>query len=298
MMNRLLTILLIFGFAVSIPAVHAQDLLDDGAIGFDLDEDEDFNFTTEDLLKETDRGEEEMEDLSEAVEKPGSVESMIYLADQVEQMQKPGKLAPVMRVAFSLTILTLLPAVLLTMTCFTRIVIVFSFVRRALTLQTLPPNQIIIGLSLFLTWFIMAPTIEQIHETALKPMLNNQINEVEGITRAGDIMHGFMMRYTRQKELALFVELAGELRPKGPEDIPMNVLIPAFIVSELKTAFQMGFVIFLPFLVIDIVIATVLTAMGMFMLPPPMISIPFKILLFVIVDGWTLIVKSLALSFM
>lgn len=294
MATRILSILFILGFALAPPTIHAQDLTDEGAIGFD----EDFDFTEEDLLKESKENTEDIENLTEAIEKPGSVESMVYLADQVEQMQKPGKLAPVMRVAFSLTLLTLLPALLLTMTAFTRIIIVFSFVRRALTLQTLPPNQIIIGLSLFLTWFIMAPTVEQLHETALRPMMDNKITEIEGMTRASNIMHGFMMRYTRDKELALFIELAGDLRPKGPEDVPMHVLIPAFVVSELKTAFQMGFVIFLPFLVIDIVIATVLTAMGMFMLPPPMISIPFKILLFVLVDGWTLIVKSLALSFM
>jgi flagellar biosynthetic protein FliP len=294
MPNRLLVILFILGFACALPVIHAQDLTDEGAIGFD----EDFDFTEEDLLRESNENAEDIESLTEALEKPGSVESMVYLADQIEQMQEPGKLAPVMRIAFSLTLLTLLPAVLLTMTSFTRIIIVFSFVRRALTLQTLPPNQIIIGLSLFLTWFIMAPTVEQLHETALRPMMDNEITEIEGVTRARDIMHGFMMRYTRDKELAMFIELAGDLRPKGPEDVPMNVLIPAFVVSELKTAFQMGFVIFLPFLVIDIVIATVLTSMGMFMLPPPMISIPFKILLFVLVDGWTLIVKSLALSFM
>lgn len=284
---------LVFGLILCPASLPAQEAIEGEILGFE----EDFAFDEQTFHISQMKTKEEAEKLSEAAQKPGSVESMAYLAEQVEQLQKPGKLAPVMRVALSLTLLTLLPAILLTMTSFTRIVIVFSFVRRAMTLQTLPPNQIIIGLSLFLTWFIMGPTIDKLNNQSLQPMLREEISEMEALGQARDIMHEFMLRYTREKDIALFVELSRMERPERPEDVPMQVLLPAFVISELKTAFQMGFVIFLPFLVIDIVIATVLVSMGMFMLPPPMVSIPFKILLFVLVDGWSLIVRSLALSF-
>jgi len=284
---------LVFGLILCPASLPAQEAIEGEILGFE----EDFAFDEQTFDISQMKTKEEAEKLSEAAQKPGSVESMAYLAEQVEQLQKPGKLAPVMRVALSLTLLTLLPAILLTMTSFTRIVIVFSFVRRAMTLQTLPPNQIIIGLSLFLTWFIMGPTIDKLNNQSLQPMLREEISEMEALGQARDIMHEFMLRYTREKDIALFVELSRMERPERPEDVPMQVLLPAFVISELKTAFQMGFVIFLPFLVIDIVIATVLVSMGMFMLPPPMVSIPFKILLFVLVDGWSLIVRSLALSF-
>jgi flagellar biosynthetic protein FliP len=284
---------LVFGLVLCPAALPAQEAIEGEILGFE----EDFAFDEQTFDISHQKTKEEAEKLSEAAQKPGSVESMAYLAEQVEQLQKPGKLAPVMRVALSLTLLTLLPAILLTMTSFTRIVIVFSFVRRAMTLQTLPPNQIIIGLSLFLTWFIMGPTIDKLNQKSLQPMLREEISEMEALGQARDIMHEFMLRYTREKDIALFVELSRMERPERPQDVPMQVLLPAFVISELKTAFQMGFVIFLPFLVIDIVVATVLVSMGMFMLPPPMVSIPFKILLFVLVDGWSLIVRSLALSF-
>ena len=288
-----LIVFFVLGLAVLPTTVSAQETFEGATLGFG--DDPAFSENEFDIHKlET---EEEAENLTEAIRKPGSVESMVYLAEQVEQLQKPGKLAPVMRVALSLTILTLLPALLLTMTSFTRIIIVFSFVRRAMTLQTLPPNQVIIGLSLFLTWFIMGPTIDKLNTQSLQPMLREEISEIEAMSLALDTMREFMLRYTREKEIALFVNISGMQRPEGPEDVPMKVLLPAFVISELKTAFQMGFVIFLPFLIIDIVIATVLVSMGMFMLPPPMVSIPFKILLFVLVDGWSLIVQSLALSF-
>jgi len=288
-----LIVLFVLGLAVLPATVSAQETFEGEALGFE----DDPAFSEEEFDINRLETEEEAENLTEAIHKPGSVESMVYLAEQVEQLQKPGKLAPVMRVAFSLTLLTLLPAILLTMTSFTRIIIVFSFVRRAMTLQTLPPNQVLVGLSLFLTWFIMGPTIDQLNKKSLQPMLREEISEVEAMSLARDTMRDFMLRYTREKEIALFVNISGMQRPEGPEDVPMKVLIPAFVISELKTAFQMGFVIFLPFLIIDIVIATVLVSMGMFMLPPPMVSIPFKILLFVLVDGWSLIVQSLALSF-
>ena len=286
-------IFLAFGLTLTPSVLWGQETFEEEGLGFE----EDLDFTADDLLEEQFEAEKDADKFEEAIRDPGSVESMVYLTEQFGQLQEPGKLAPVMRVALSLTLLTFIPAVLLTMTSFTRIIIVFSFVRRAMTLQTLPPNQVIIGLSLFLTWFIMGPTIETLNKEALQPMLKEEITEIEALGRASDTMQAFMLRYTREKEIALFINISGIDRPEGPEDVPMQVLIPAFVISELKTAFQMGFVIFLPFLVIDIVIATVLTAMGMFMLPPPMISIPFKILLFVLVDGWSLIVQSLALSF-
>jgi flagellar biosynthetic protein FliP len=275
------------------PTLLAQEIGQEENLGFEKD----FSFSEDEFNLDKQRVTEDADDLEKVPDKPGSVEAAVHFAEAIESLQEPGKLAPVMRIAFTLTLLTLLPAILLTMTSFTRIIIVFSFVRRALTLQTLPPNQILIGLSLFLTYFIMSPTLDKLNSDALQPMMRQDISELEALKRASHVMHGFMMRFTRQKDLALFVELSGMEPPKGPEDIPMKVLIPAYITSELKTAFQMGFVIFLPFLVIDIVVSTVLVAMGMFMLPPPMVSIPLKILLFVLVDGWNLIIKSLALSF-
>jgi flagellar biosynthetic protein FliP len=282
-------------------ALFAQETVDEEIRGFedefetDID---DFKFDMMDANDELENLNVDTQPLKPGAARPGSVESAVHFAQTMEALGEKGKLAPVLRVAFMLTMLTLLPAVLLTMTSFTRIVIVFSFVRRAMTLQTLPPNQIVIGLSLFLTYFIMAPTLAKLNTEAIQPMMSEDISEVEAIGKAANVMRGFMMRFTREADIVLFVEIAGINRPKSPDDVPMRVLLPAFVISELKTAFQMGFVIFLPFLVIDIVIATVLTAMGMFMLPPPMISIPFKILLFVLVDGWGLIIKSLTLSFM
>lgn len=276
-----------------VPTITAQEIGDEDGLGFD----EKFSFSEKDLELERKKAEEAAEDAAKRPLKPGSIESAVHLAETIESLQEPGKLAPVLRIAFTLTLLTLLPAIVLTMTSFTRIIIVLSFVRRAMTLQTLPPNQILIGLSLFLTFFIMTPTLTKLNTRALQPMMRQEISEVEALKRAGDIMHGFMLRFTREKDLAMFVEIADVERPKGPEDVPMQVLVPAFVTSELKTAFQMGFVIFLPFLVIDIVVATVLVSMGMFMLPPPMVSIPFKILLFVLVDGWGLIIQSLVASF-
>lgn len=277
------------------PPLLAQELFDDAGLGFDKA----LDFSKEELEKEfleTDEVVAEAES-KPLPAKPGSVEAAIHFAETVESLQEPGKLAPVLRIAFTLTLLTLLPSILLTMTSFTRIIIVFSFVRRAMTLQTLPPNQILVGLSLFLTYFIMSPTIDRINEEALQPMLKQELSEVDAMKRAGGVMHEFMRRYTRKKDIALFVNISGIEAPKSAAEVPMRILLPAFVTSELKTAFQMGFIIFLPFLVIDIVVAVVLTAMGMFMLPPPMISIPFKILLFVLVDGWGLIIQSLALSF-
>lgn len=196
-----------------------------------------------------------------------------------------------------LTVLSLAPAILVLMTSFTRIIIVLSFVRNALGTQQLPPNQVIIGLSLFLTFFVMAPTWNQINTEALQPYIQNQITQAEALDQAEDPLREFMFKQTREKDLELFVGLARMERPQTYGDIPTYVLIPAFVISELKTAFQMGFAIFIPFMVIDMLVASILMSMGMMMLPPMMVSLPFKILLFVLVDGWHLVVQSLVTSF-
>jgi flagellar biosynthetic protein FliP len=183
------------------------------------------------------------------------------------------------------------------MTSFTRIVIVLGFVRTALATQQMPPNQVLIGLALFMTLFIMAPTITEINETALQPFLAGEIEQQEAIDLSILPMKKFMAKHTREKDLLLFLNYSKAERPTSYADIPLTTLVPAFAISELKTAFQMGFMIFIPFLVIDMVVSSVLMAMGMMMLPPVMISLPFKILLFILVDGWYLVVKSLLFSY-
>ncbi|MBM7603310.1 flagellar type III secretion system pore protein FliP [Metabacillus litoralis] len=196
-----------------------------------------------------------------------------------------------------LTVLSIAPSILILMTCFTRIIIVLSFVRTSLATQQMPPNQILIGIALFLTFFIMAPTFSEVNEQALTPLFNEEIGLEEAYERAAIPFKEFMSKHTRQKDLALFLNYAGIEKPATVEDIPLTALVPAFAISEIKTAFQIGFMIFIPFLVIDMVVASVLMSMGMMMLPPVMISLPFKILLFVLVDGWYLIIKSLLQSF-
>lgn len=196
-----------------------------------------------------------------------------------------------------LTVISLAPAILVTLTSFTRIIVVFSLLRRSMGTMQMPPNQVLIGLALFLTIFSMAPVFNQINNQALKPFLAKEINQKEAYERGIQPLRDFMLSQTREKDLALFVHFAKIERPKGPSDLPTYVIIPAFIISELKTAFQMGFLIYLPFLIIDMVVASVLLSMGMLMLPPIMISLPFKILLFVMVDGWNLVIRSLIMSF-
>lgn len=195
------------------------------------------------------------------------------------------------------TVLSLAPSILILMTCFTRIIIVLSFVRTSLATQQMPPNQVLIGLSLFLTFFIMSPTFQQVNEDALTPLFNEEINLEQAYDRASVPFKEFMSSHTRQKDLDLFLNYSGAEQPESIEDIPLTSLVPAFALSEIKTAFQIGFMIFIPFLVIDMVVASILMSMGMMMLPPVMISLPFKILLFVLVDGWYLVVKSLLQSF-
>jgi flagellar biosynthetic protein FliP len=207
------------------------------------------------------------------------------------------QLSDLMKIVLVLSLLTLVPGLLLTMTAFTRIIIVLSFVRRALSVQQMPPNQTLLGLSLFLTAFVMAPTFVKVNEVALQPVLQKQISDMEGIKRAMGPLREFMLKQTRRKDIALFVRIAGTPKPATPDDVPTHIILPAFALSEIKTAFQMGFLVFLPMLVVDIVVAMLLTSMGMFMLPPAMISIPLKILLFVLVDGWHLVIGSLSQSF-
>ncbi|QNG58763.1 flagellar type III secretion system pore protein FliP [Bacillus sp. PAMC26568] len=201
------------------------------------------------------------------------------------------------RLLLLLTVLSLAPSILILMTCFTRIIIVLSFVRTSLPTQQMPPNQVLIGLALFLTFFIMAPTFSEINEKALMPLFNEEIGLEEAYDKASLPLKEFMSKHTRQKDLALFLDYAKMEKPESVEDIPLTALVPAFAISEIKTAFQIGFMIFIPFLVIDMVVASILMSMGMMMLPPVMISLPFKILLFVLVDGWYLVVKSLLQSF-
>lgn len=196
-----------------------------------------------------------------------------------------------------ITVLSLAPAILILMTCFTRIVIVLGFVRTALATQQMPPNQVIIGLALFLTLFVMAPTLGQVNQVALQPYLQGEITQAEALDNAARPIKQFMLNQTREKDLLLFLEFSQAEKPTNVDEVPLTALIPAFAISELKTAFQMGFMIFIPFLIIDMIVSSVLMGMGMMMLPPVMISLPFKILLFVLVDGWHLVVRSLLLSF-
>jgi flagellar biosynthetic protein FliP len=196
-----------------------------------------------------------------------------------------------------LTVLTLLPSLLLAMTPFVRLLVVFHFLRQALGTQNTPTNQTLIGLALFLTYFIMQPVGADVYQAAVVPLQNNQITAMEALDRGAEPLRRFMLRYTRQKDLALFVELAKEPRPRRPQDLSMRVVIPAYILSELKAGFQIGTILFFPFLVIDLVVASITTSVGMMQLPPVVISTPLKILLFVMVDGWNLVVGSLMKSF-
>jgi flagellar biosynthetic protein FliP len=196
-----------------------------------------------------------------------------------------------------LTALSFLPAILLMMTGFTRIIIVLSLLRHALGTQASPPNQVLVGLALFLTFFVMAPVFDKIYAEAYAPFSENKINMTQALEKGSVPLKAFMLRQTRQADLALFVKISNGPQLNGPEDVPLKILIPAFITSELKTGFQVGFVVFIPFLIIDMVVASVLMSMGMMMVSPAIISLPFKIMLFVLVDGWNLLIGSLVQSF-
>ena len=197
----------------------------------------------------------------------------------------------------TLTALTFIPAALLMMTSFTRIVIVLSLLRHALGTQTSPPNQVIVGLSLFLTFFIMSPVFEKVYDDAYRPLSENRITFQQAIDKGAEPLRAFMLKQTRESDLGLFARLANAPKLSSAKDVPMRVLIPAFVTSELKTAFQIGFIIFIPFLIIDMVVASVLMSMGMMMMSPIMVSLPFKLMLFVLVDGWHLMMGSLVMSF-
>jgi flagellar biosynthetic protein FliP len=215
----------------------------------------------------------------------------------VSQSQSPSDVSMGLQIVFLLTILTLAPSLLIMVTSFTRTVIVLSLVRNAIGLPQLPPNQVLIGLSLFLSFFVMAPTWNKINQDALQPYLAGDLTQAAAVDRAVVPVREFMLKQTREKDLSLFVSLAKIDRPHTADDIPTYVLVPSFVISELKTAFQMGFLVFVPFLIIDIVVSSTLMSMGMMMLPPVMISLPFKLLLFVLVDGWGLVIGSLVKSF-
>jgi len=201
------------------------------------------------------------------------------------------------KVLLVLTLFSFLPALVLTMTSFTRLVIVFSLLRHAMGTQQAPPNQVMVGLALFLTFFVMRPVWVQVNDHALAPYLDGEIQEGEAFENAIQPFRSFMFQETRKKDLGLFVELSNTVVPKEPADVPTSVLVPAFITSELKTAFEIAFLLYIPFLVIDMVVASVLMSMGMMLLPPIMISLPFKLMLFVLADGWNMVVKSLVESF-
>lgn len=216
----------------------------------------------------------------------------------IQLPQDAGSMTASLQLIFLLTILSLAPALLIMMTSFTRIIITLSFLRNALGTQQMPPNQILIGLALFLTFFIMAPIAGKINTDALQPYLQEEIEQDVAINNTITPLKEFMLKYTREKDIGLFLTLSQTNNAENDtNDLPMKIVIPAFIISELKTAFQMGFVIYVPFLVIDMVVASTLMSMGMMMLPPIMISLPFKILLFIMVDGWNLVVQSIVTSF-
>jgi flagellar biosynthesis protein FliP len=208
-----------------------------------------------------------------------------------------GGLTTPIQIMVLLTLLSIVPAILVSVTSFTRLIIVTHFLRQAIGTQTMPPNQVLIGLSLFLTFFIMQPVGEKINQDALQPMMSGKITEMQALDQASVPLRQFMLRYTRKKDLTLFLNIAKQPEPRDVQDLPMRIVIPSFMISELKTAFQIGFALYIPFLVIDMVVAAILLSMGMMQLPPVVVSTPFKILLFVMVDGWNLVVGSLVKSF-
>ncbi|MGM0461901.1 MAG: flagellar type III secretion system pore protein FliP [Fibrobacterota bacterium] len=227
----------------------------------------------------------------------GANPSLPSLSVSMAQTENPEEVANVLQIVFLITILSIAPSILIMMTSFVRIIIVLSFIRRALGINTMPPDQILVALSLFLTFFIMSPVLTEINDEALQPYLNEEISWDDGIARAGAPMKGFMLRQVHEKDVALLLRISDRDVPDTPEDLSFSVLIPSFMISELKTAFIIGFIIFVPFVVLDMIVASVLLSMGMMMLPPIMISLPFKIILFVLVDGWNLIIKELVTSF-
>ena len=216
---------------------------------------------------------------------------------QVGTANTPQEISTTLQVAALLTIVTIVPGILIMTTSFVRIVVIIGFLRNAMATQNVPPNQDILGLAMFMTFYIMAPYWSQANENGIQPYLNGQISQEEALTNTLEPIREFMFRQTRESDLALFVNLSDAERPESQEDVSTFVLIPAFMISELKTGFQIGFMIYVPFIVIDMIVATTLMSMGMMMLPPVMISLPFKILLFVMIDGWHLLINSIIVSF-
>jgi flagellar biosynthesis protein FliP len=227
----------------------------------------------------------------------GKVLPLPKLSVEIGKASKPEDVSVTLQILFLMTILSLAPAILILTTAFTRIIVVLHFLRQALGTQQVPPPQVLVGLALFLTFFVMAPTWNKMNEEALQPYLQNKITMQVAYDKAVVPLREFMFRQTREEDLALFVQLANAQKPQTRDEVPMHALIPAYAISELRIGFQIGFILFIPFLIIDMVISSVLMSMGMMMLPPVLISMPFKILLFILVDGWRLVVSSLINSF-
>ena len=234
--------------------------------------------------------------LAQTVEADDAVSNAMNMTINMGNLDEPKQVAGIVKVLLVMTSFTFLPGLMMVMTSFTRIIIVLSFARKAISSQQMPPNQILIGLAILITFFVMAPVFNQINKEAIQPFMQEEIEQGEAFERGIGPLKTFMAKQTREKDIALFYNIAQIERPNSLDNVPAHILLPAFVVSELKTAFQMGFVVYLPFIVIDMVVASVLTSMGMFMLPPMMISVPFKIVLFVLVDGWHLIIQSLVSS--
>jgi flagellar biosynthetic protein FliP len=228
---------------------------------------------------------------------PANAQIIPKISVGVEPARDAKDMSVALQIVLLLTVLTLAPSILVMMTSFVRIAVVLSFLRQAIGTNQMPPNQLLIALALILTFFIMTPVANQAYQTGLKPYLDGKISQQEAFDTGMQPIRAFMLKQVREKDLALFVKLSGMEQPKNPNDVPTRLLIPGFVLSELRTAFQISFVIFIPFLIIDMVVASVLMSMGMLMLPPVMVALPFKILLFVLVDGWYLIVKALVESF-
>lgn len=231
------------------------------------------------------------------VAQPFQIPDINFEISNPDEDDNEGDLVYSLQILLLLTILSIAPAIMIMLTSFTRIVIVLSMIRNALATQNMPPNQVIIGLAIFLTVFIMSPVWQTANTEALQPLLNEEITTEAAIERGVEPLREFMFKQTREKDLALFVEMANLERPDNQDDIPLYVLIPSFVISELKAAFQIGFMIYLPFVMIDMVVASILMSMGMMMLPPVMISLPFKILLFILVDGWYLLIETVIRTF-
>ncbi len=228
---------------------------------------------------------------------PASAQGLPKITIGVDQSEDPADLSVTLQILLLLTVLSLAPSLIITMTSFTRIIVVLSFLKHALGTQQMPPAQLMVGLALILTFFIMAPVFTQAYEEGVKPYTEGTIDRTEALERGLAPIRAFMLKQTREKDLGLFVRIANLPKPATADDVPLRALVPGFVVSELRVAFQIGFVLFIPFLIIDMVVASVLMSMGMLMLPPIMVAMPFKILLFVLVDGWFLVVQSLVTSF-